>query len=208
MLLYVASHPLHDPTASLSYPLRYFSNAIVNLWQPLPVRTTLSLSQMQLPYRPQSSPRVSAHLHPGGTYPTFPFDAPSGYPVQLVEQENIDGPTQNQDLQTQHQIRQLAVSLVRTPCPDRPRLTHGSNKPALKVNRKAIVSANRPIKPRKKKAPTLNADAWQPYKARIIELYREHDLPLKAVKAKIEEEYPHFTAEYVPPAGSQCKRTI
>lgn len=53
-----------------------------------------------------------------------------------------------------------------------------------------------PGRPRKKKAPTLRANAWEPYKARIVELHITQGLPLKEVKKKIEEEF-EFTAEYV-----------
>ncbi|KAH7111911.1 hypothetical protein B0J13DRAFT_576196 [Dactylonectria estremocensis] len=52
-----------------------------------------------------------------------------------------------------------------------------------------------PTKPRKRKAPTLRAEAWEPYKARILELHITQKLPLREVKEKIEEEF-DFTAEY------------
>ncbi|KAH7113304.1 hypothetical protein B0J11DRAFT_572773 [Dendryphion nanum] len=51
-----------------------------------------------------------------------------------------------------------------------------------------------PSRPRKRKAPTLRASAWEPYKARIIELHTIQGLPLKKVKERIEEEF-SFTAE-------------
>jgi hypothetical protein len=51
-----------------------------------------------------------------------------------------------------------------------------------------------PSRPRKKKAPTLNANAWEPYKARIIELHVEQGRPLKEVKETIEHEF-GFKAE-------------
>ncbi|KAH7124434.1 hypothetical protein EDB81DRAFT_664786 [Dactylonectria macrodidyma] len=51
-----------------------------------------------------------------------------------------------------------------------------------------------PTKPRKRKAPTLRAEAWEPYKARILELHITQKLPLKEVKEKIEEEF-DFTAQ-------------
>lgn len=53
-------------------------------------------------------------------------------------------------------------------------------------------------KPRKKKAPTLHASAWEPVKERIIELHitRQPALPLRQVKEIIETEY-GFVAEYV-----------
>jgi hypothetical protein len=50
-------------------------------------------------------------------------------------------------------------------------------------------------KRRKKKAPTLRAKAWEPYKARILELHVTQKLSLEKVKKKIEEEF-GFTAEY------------
>ncbi|KAF2192654.1 TPR-like protein [Zopfia rhizophila CBS 207.26] len=51
-----------------------------------------------------------------------------------------------------------------------------------------------PTNSRKRKALTLRADAWEPYKARIIELHITQGLPLREVKKKIEEEL-GFTAE-------------
>ena len=52
-----------------------------------------------------------------------------------------------------------------------------------------------PPKRRKKKAPTLRAKDWEPYKARILELHDVQKLPLVKVKEMIEEEF-GFTAEY------------
>lgn len=54
-----------------------------------------------------------------------------------------------------------------------------------------------PTRTRKRKAPTLHADDWEPYKARIIELHIEQDppLPLREVKDTIETEF-GFVAEY------------
>ncbi|KAF2787012.1 hypothetical protein K505DRAFT_134338, partial [Melanomma pulvis-pyrius CBS 109.77] len=51
-----------------------------------------------------------------------------------------------------------------------------------------------PIRPRKRKAPTLHASAWEPYKARIVELHNTQGLPLKEVKEHIENEF-GFVAE-------------
>ncbi|KAM0365790.1 hypothetical protein ACHAPK_009311 [Fusarium culmorum] len=51
-----------------------------------------------------------------------------------------------------------------------------------------------PPKLRKKKAPTLRANDWEPYKARILELHGEQKLPLPKVKAMIEKEF-SFIAE-------------
>ena len=46
-----------------------------------------------------------------------------------------------------------------------------------------------PTQSRKKKAPTLRADAWEPYKARIIELHITQKLPLRKVKETVKEEF-------------------
>ncbi|GKU02778.1 kinesin light chain 2 [Fusarium langsethiae] len=51
-----------------------------------------------------------------------------------------------------------------------------------------------PPKRRKRKAPTLRAKDWEPYKTRILELHDEQKLPLPKVKTMIEEEF-GFTAE-------------
>ncbi|KAJ4027896.1 hypothetical protein NW752_000144 [Fusarium irregulare] len=51
-----------------------------------------------------------------------------------------------------------------------------------------------PPKRRKKKAPTLRAKDWEPYKARILELHDARKQPLVKVKEMIEEEF-GFTAE-------------
>lgn len=57
------------------------------------------------------------------------------------------------------------------------------------------------VRPRKRKAPTLHADAWEPYKHRILELHVTQGLPLLEVGQKIEDEY-GFKAKYVaPPDG-------
>ena len=55
-----------------------------------------------------------------------------------------------------------------------------------------------PAVPRKRKAPTLKAADWEPYKARIIELHIDHNRPLPEVKDTIEKES-GFVAEYVLP---------
>ncbi|EXA44235.1 hypothetical protein FOVG_05718 [Fusarium oxysporum f. sp. pisi HDV247] len=51
-----------------------------------------------------------------------------------------------------------------------------------------------PRKSRKKKAPTLRDEDWEPFKGRILELYKTHKLPLEKVKTMIEEEF-GFTAQ-------------
>lgn len=57
-----------------------------------------------------------------------------------------------------------------------------------------------PTNPRKRKAPTLRAEDWEPYKARIIELHIDDGLPLREVKDIIDRESESkFKAEYVFP---------
>ncbi|KAF0644328.1 hypothetical protein FPSE5266_20048 [Fusarium pseudograminearum] len=51
-----------------------------------------------------------------------------------------------------------------------------------------------PPKRRKKKAPTLRAKDWEPYRARILELHDEQKLSLPRVKTIIEQEF-EFVAE-------------
>ncbi|KAF5972154.1 hypothetical protein FBULB1_8876 [Fusarium bulbicola] len=51
-----------------------------------------------------------------------------------------------------------------------------------------------PRKTRKKKAPTLRDEDFEPFKDRILELYETHKLPLEKVKTTIEEEF-GFTAQ-------------
>ena len=53
-----------------------------------------------------------------------------------------------------------------------------------------------PSRPRKRKAPTLRASDWEPYKDQIIELHTNQGLPLKEVREKMEKEF-GFSAEYV-----------
>jgi hypothetical protein len=52
-----------------------------------------------------------------------------------------------------------------------------------------------PATRRKRKVPTLRAEDWEPYKARILELHDAQKLPLGKVKTMIEEEF-GFIAEY------------
>jgi hypothetical protein len=59
----------------------------------------------------------------------------------------------------------------------------------------ATSSMDPPAKKRKKKAPTLRADQWEPYRDRIKELHIDQNLPLREVKNVIEREF-GFTAVY------------
>ena len=46
-----------------------------------------------------------------------------------------------------------------------------------------------PPRSRKRKAPTLRRDEWEPVKARVIELHINQSLPLPKVKEIVEEEF-------------------
>jgi Clr5 domain len=57
-----------------------------------------------------------------------------------------------------------------------------------------VLPMGPPINTRKRKAPTLRREAWNPYRDRIIELHITQGLPLREVKNTIEKES-GFTAE-------------
>jgi hypothetical protein len=59
-----------------------------------------------------------------------------------------------------------------------------------------------PTQSRKRKAPTLHGDDWEPVKARVIELHIEQKLPLPKVKEIVEEEFKPlgFNATSVQPS--------
>jgi hypothetical protein len=57
-----------------------------------------------------------------------------------------------------------------------------------------VQSMPPPPNPRKRKAPTLREEDWEPVKERVIELHVNQDIPLNKVMDIIEEEFPGFTA--------------
>ncbi|KAF2490246.1 TPR-like protein [Lophium mytilinum] len=73
---------------------------------------------------------------------------------------------------------------------------HASQSADLVDNTPAMprTSMAPPANPRKRKAPTLRADDWEPYKARVLELHITLKLPLPEVKKRIEYEF-GFNAE-------------
>jgi hypothetical protein len=62
------------------------------------------------------------------------------------------------------------------------------------ADRNVLCGRDPPVKQRKKKAPTLRASDWEPYKARIIELHVTQKRSLPNVKEIIESEL-SFVAE-------------
>jgi hypothetical protein len=63
-------------------------------------------------------------------------------------------------------------------------------------DRNVLRGLDPPVKSRKKKAPTLRANDWEPFKARIIELHITQKRSLPEVKKMIESEL-GFVAEFV-----------
>lgn len=55
-----------------------------------------------------------------------------------------------------------------------------------------------PARPRKRKAPTRRADAWEPYEHHILDLHVTQGLSLSEVRRMMEVEY-DFKAEYAVP---------
>lgn len=68
--------------------------------------------------------------------------------------------------------------------------------PLIDFDGSLVSSMGPPPKRRKKKAPTLRAKDWEPYKARILDLHDTQRLSLETVKNMMEMEF-GFTAEYV-----------
>ncbi|CAO2653511.1 Nn.00g029220.m01.CDS01 [Neocucurbitaria sp. VM-36] len=66
--------------------------------------------------------------------------------------------------------------------------------PANSVQTTYTIYMGPPAKRRKRKAPTLRANDWEPYKDRVLELHVTEGLPLPEVKKRLEEES-GFTAE-------------
>jgi hypothetical protein len=64
-----------------------------------------------------------------------------------------------------------------------------------------------PDRRRKRKAETLRADDWEPYKKRILDLHIEQNMPLPEVRQTIENEY-GFKAEYVASLQARLCRSL
>jgi hypothetical protein len=89
---------------------------------------------------------------------------------------------------------QISLSLDSTPTATvaQPHQLHISNR----TNDTHVQPMAQPPKSRKRKAPTLRRDEWEPVKARVIELHSNQSLPLPKVKEIVEEEFKsiRFTA--------------
>ena len=100
-------------------------------------------------------------------------------------------------------VRQLASTQSSIPHSFDPSSAPYSNQPhnaqsLSDPQRVSETTMRPPAKPRKRKAPTLRAEDWKPYKVRTIELHVDQDLPLREVKDTIKREF-GFEAEYVFP---------
>jgi hypothetical protein len=69
-----------------------------------------------------------------------------------------------------------------------------------------LSSIGPPARPRKRKAVTLRAHDWEPYKKRILDLHIVQKLSLPKVRQIIEEEY-SFKAEYVAPLRTRQSKS-
>jgi hypothetical protein len=130
--------------------------------------------------------------------PDQSFELPFELPFELYgEVPALEDPA----LEPIHSLGQLPSSdnymlhsFNSSPLPN-PSTSTGEQAPSDAQN-VVITSMGPPSKPRKPKAPTLRADDWEPYKARIIELHIEQNVPLPKVRDIIEQEF-NFKAEYV-----------
>ncbi|KAJ4341733.1 hypothetical protein N0V95_007125 [Ascochyta clinopodiicola] len=82
-----------------------------------------------------------------------------------------------------------------------------SRKPMFAAPTMSAASMSMETQPRKRKAPTLRADAWEPYKSRILELHITQKRPLAEVKEMIKQEY-QFVPEYVIPLRTKQSEFI
>ena len=84
-----------------------------------------------------------------------------------------------------------------SPPPDRSQPHNFQSSTGSDVRNTSTSSMGPPTITRKRKAQTLHDEDWEPYKARVIELHIERNLPLPKVK-KIMENESGLIAEYVP----------
>jgi hypothetical protein len=91
-------------------------------------------------------------------------------------------------------LDQSHASNLFTPLPAFGSYRHQNMEFAESVHTTPTLSIGPPTKSRKRKAPTLGADIWEPYKDKIIGLHVTQGLPLKEVKEKMEAEL-GFSAE-------------
>ncbi|KAH7134952.1 hypothetical protein B0J11DRAFT_148585 [Dendryphion nanum] len=143
--------------------------------------------------------------------PFFPPAAMLHHPLSLMQsphtsyqgydplQENIDLGFRFETTSTMQlhpigfQIGPIEVPHSLSP-PQPPMSQHDRDMDSMEDIQTIIVpSMGPPSRPRKRKATTIRADAWVPYKARILELHIEQKIPLKKVIEVIKDEF-GFTA--------------
>lgn len=119
------------------------------------------------------------------TYNAFPiFDVPAAEILSL--------PTQNNSIHDQ--MLQPGQQPLMAPYPSG--LPHSGQLPSDSHDGNTPSLMGPPAKQRKRKAPTLRADAWEPYKDHVIRLHINEGKSLPEVKEIMEREF-HFKAEYV-----------
>lgn len=154
---------------------------------------------------------------PGWPQIEFPqFDFPYAAEIHNIAQQPYnpydDGLALNSALQAQPQSEQFMFGqdpILHSfdPSPALHSHEHNGVEPTSGVQTTPATSMPPPSQKRKRKVPTLRANDWEPYKARIVELHIAQRLPLPEVKQKIEGEF-GFTAEYVMPFDVEQTRLL
>ncbi|KAL1592977.1 hypothetical protein SLS59_009447 [Nothophoma quercina] len=148
----------------------------------LPDLAQADLPQFGAPYTEHHNPPVQQAYGPydfGGNFAFTPEAQLPGDPFAIAQNHALHPFSQSSVLPSyvQHDATSAAISESVTAAPVGPTSPMGP-----------------PARPRKRKAATLRAGDWEPYKERILDLHIAQNLPLPKVKQMIEEEY-DFTAE-------------
>ena len=147
------------------------------------------------PLLPASSPQSMSFSQDYGLLEDFPFSDYMHLPLAFSYHENAY--FANQETQQHHDhptlTRQEGFSASQTSfSAGQSPGTAATQLLQFLITDEADSVPAQPMAPpslRKRKAPTLGADKWQPVKARVIELYTSQNLPLPEVKRIVEEEF-------------------
>jgi hypothetical protein len=152
--------------------------------------TPAYLAQIELPHFEQYS-IVPTELQYTSQYTPNGFDETPAFTWQA---QAIGGPV----VATQHHAVQLSnLTTLHSGHTQSDAGLSGSSQSAPSAMRTSHALPTDPLcRPRKRKAATLRADDWEPYKDRILELHIEQKRPLPEVRQTLEKEY-GFEAEYV-----------
>ncbi|KIM95304.1 hypothetical protein OIDMADRAFT_71929, partial [Oidiodendron maius Zn] len=108
-----------------------------------------------------------------------PYSSYLGFDSPNLPAQSVDGQITTSQSSTSHLLNSsLALHLH----------PHHNAESFRDIQATPAIPMGPPTKTRKRKAPTLRADNWEPYKVRIVELHITQGLPLREVKKKIEEE--------------------